>query len=194
MYNKIAGIISICIIGIILGGNLLTDKSLAMFNDLPEVKVLRLHVLANSDLLEDQALKLEVKDEVLNLLAEDFAEINDQEIAWQSLERKIPEIKLVAEKVIEKSGYDYQVEVELGEHEFPTKSYGEVILPQGKYPSLRILIGEARGKNWWCVLFPPMCFVSSSENGLILDKPSEFEVKLKCLEYVPEEWKSFVGN
>ena len=130
---------------------------------------LRLHVLANSDSEEDQALKLKVRDAVIKeaeKLADGCMDINDAKIVYgQSLSL----FKETAERVIAENGYDYAVDVVLSEEYYPERQYEEFRLPAGNYNSLRVKIGEAVGKNWWCVLFPPLCLSSSvaTEDALI---------------------------
>ena len=117
--------------------------------------VLRLHVIASSDSEEDQALKLLVRDAVLEeaqaLLGEVCNKAQAEKTVYENLER----LRSVAEKTVRDNGYDYPVAIELGKEEYPTKNYESCCFPAGEYTSLRILIGEASGQNWWCVLFPP---------------------------------------
>lgn len=124
--------------------------------------VIRLHVLANSDSKEDQALKLKVRDEVIKKLKPLFDENGDIIAAKNIIEKNIDIIKKCAENVVFKNGYSYKVNVTLGKSDFPTKTYGELVLPAGSYDALKIEIGNAKGHNWWCVLFPPLCFVDET--------------------------------
>lgn len=147
--------------------------------------VLRFHVIANSDDPEDQMLKLAVKDEIVKMMKNEFQGIEDVSEAKKIAVQKIPEIRTVAENTIKESGCNYPVNVSVGEYMFPVKSYGNLIFPQGKYQAVRVIIGEGKGKNWWCVLFPPLCLVSTSDKGLSLDSPQEMEISFKCLELLP---------
>lgn len=126
-------------------------------------KVLRFHVLANSDSEEDQALKLKVKEAVVNYLD---PYLNDRELTLEETKAVVEEQKEnvveLAERVICENGYDYSVTAELTTDYFPVKSYGDVTLPAGEYEAFRIEIGGAEGKNWWCILYPPLCFVDAS--------------------------------
>lgn len=149
-------------------------------------EVLRLHVIANSDSGHDQALKLQVKDEVVKIMKQEFIDFNNADQARNRAEEQIPFIKAQAERVIHERGYNYPVEVYVGEFDFPVKSYGNIIFPAGKYSAVRIVIGDGAGKNWWCVLFPPLCMVSSSDKGLSLDTSEEAQVTFKCLELFPK--------
>lgn len=148
--------------------------------------VLRLHVLANSDSIADQALKLAVKNEVVEYIRAEFNEIDELEKAKAKAEERIPQIQAQAEAIIKQEGYNYPVQVTVGNYEFPTKSYGNFILPQGEYQAVRVIIGEGEGKNWWCVLFPPLCLVSSSDKGISFDNPERARISLKCLELIPQ--------
>ncbi len=177
--------ISVIIIGLIILVFLGSSSYYANDNSLND-SVLRLHVIANSDSINDQALKIAVKNEVVELLRTEFAEQQNVEQARQLAVDNIPRIQRLAEKVIESQGYNYPVQVKVGEYMFPTKSYGNLVFPQGEYQALRIIIGDGEGKNWWCVLFPPLCMVSDSDKGLSFEKEQEAQVSFKCLELLPK--------
>ena len=134
--------------------------------------VFRLHVIANSDSEEDQNLKYKVRDallEYMNSLCKDISKKDDAIILAKSHTKEFQEI---AEKVISQNGYSYSVHVEIGNFSFPTKNYGDVLLPAGYYDALRVKIGDANGKNWWCVMFPPLCFVNVS-SGIVPEDSKE---------------------
>lgn len=138
-------------------------------------KFIRFHVLANSDLDKDQQLKIKVRDEVIKYLQpilENSKSINQSE---EIIKEEMDEIKKISKKVISKNGYSYGVNIELGYSKFPTKQYSNVILPAGEYKALRIIIGSGEGKNWWCVMFPPLCFID--ENSGVIDKKTEDKFK-----------------
>ncbi len=126
--------------------------------------VLRLHVLANSDSEEDQELKLYVRDEILNVTGELFVDCQSRAEAEQMVIENMVLIQSTAEKAISEKGYDYPVSILLGEEEYPTKNYESACFPSGEYLSLRVMIGDADGENWWCVLFPPMCLGAASSS------------------------------
>ena len=126
-------------------------------------KVIRLHVLANSDSEEDQALKLKVRDAVLAEASEALKGTKNQQDARQNLTALLPELEKTAQSAVAANGCDYPVRAELVETSFPTKEYDGFSLPAGEYLALRILIGEAAGKNWWCVVFPPLCTTAASD-------------------------------
>ena len=124
--------------------------------------IIRLHVIANSDSDEDQNLKLAVRDAIVEEVGYLFADNRDKYTAKGEIEANIDRIENISREVISDSGFDYGVSVELGSAEFPTKAYGDVTFPAGSYDALKVVIGDGRGKNWWCVLFPPLCFVDGS--------------------------------
>lgn len=126
-------------------------------------KVVRLHVLANSDSGEDQALKLKVRDAVLAQASETLRGVTGREEACRRLTALLPELEKTAREVIAANGYAYGVRVELAETSFPTKTYDGFALPAGEYLALRVLIGEAAGQNWWCVVFPPLCTAAACD-------------------------------
>ena len=134
----------------------LTSGALALRtqNDLAE-KVVRLHVLANSDSEEDQALKLKVRDVVLERATAILEESPDRREAESRLRGELLELERIAAAEIVAEGYDYPVTVELENTEFPTKAYDGFTLPAGEYLALRVIIGEGKGRNWWCVVVPP---------------------------------------
>ena len=141
-------------------------------------KVVRLHVLANSDSPEDQALKLQVRDAVLERAAEVLKQSANREEAEALLRKELPDLERLAEQEILSNGYAYAVTAELTSTEFPTREYEGFSLPAGEYLALRILIGEAAGQNWWCVVFPPLCTAASAETAAMAAGFSEEEVKL----------------
>ena len=159
--------------------------------------VVRLHVLANSDSEEDQTLKLQVRDRVLKETEGLFSCAEGEADALQKARDALPIIQQAAEDEIALHGYDYPVKVEIGQSYFNTRTYDEVTLPAGRYDAVRILIGEGAGKNWWCVMFPPMCLPAASESaelGDVLDDSQMeivenadcYEVKFKTLEIIEE--------
>ena len=131
-------------------------------------RVIRLHVLANSDSEEDQTLKLKVRDEVLRQVADICKNNQDRcqsaEDARALIGEYLDEISQAAEKCIKFEGYSYTVNVLLGEENYPTKNYEDLAFPSGRYVSLRVEIGEADGENWWCVLFPQLGLSASSQS------------------------------
>ena len=125
--------------------------------------VIRLHVLANSDSTEDQRLKLAVRDCILDRAKELYPQGADLPQARQALKAALPELARAGEERVRELGYSYPVEARLEEAWFPTKKYEGFSLPAGRYEALRVLIGEGKGQNWWCVAFPPICLGAASE-------------------------------
>ena len=159
MYKRIL-IATFTIIGLyVLLGFLPIHSEAAIYDN-----VLRLHVLANSDSSEDQALKLEVRDRILEETATLFKNCKSKDEAREAVESNLDKIREIAEQTVREAGYDYDVSVSLGEEEYPTKNYEECCFPAGEYLSLRVMIGEAEGENWWCVLFPPLCLDAAGES------------------------------
>lgn len=134
--------------------------------------VFRLHVIANSDSDEDQALKLKVRDKLLEYMNSLCANTSSKEDAMRIANEHIDDFSKIAKDVISENGYDYDVEISVGECDFPTKNYGDVSLPAGIYDALRVKIGSANGHNWWCVMFPPLCFVDVS-SGVVPEDSKE---------------------
>lgn len=167
---------------LVLGCTWWTEQKQVPLNE----NVLRLHVVANSDDPADQALKLAVKDRVVKLMREEFKSASSMPEARQLALQSTDTIEVAAAQVVAAHGYDYPVQVAVGEFQFPTKSYGNLVLPQGDYQAVRVVIGAGEGKNWWCVLFPPLCMVSSSDQGLSLGTTEEAEVSFKCLELLAQ--------
>ena len=128
--------------------------------------LIRLHVVANSDSGADQALKLKVRDEIVKAVGPAFAVASDVDGAKKIAADNIELIKEAACQTVEAEGRDYEVDVKVGRTAFPTKSYGSFILPAGDYDAVRVTIGRGDGANWWCVLFPPLCFVDLNKNNL----------------------------
>ena len=165
--------------------------------------VFRLHVIANSDSKEDQDLKYKVRDNLLKYMNKICKDCTSKEDAISLVEKNKDIFKQIALDTIRNEGFSYDVNINIGNFEFPTKNYGDISLPAGLYDALRLEIGEAKGQNWWCVMFPPLCFVDISsgvvpeeskevlqdnlteeEFALISDKSSdEIQFKFKLLEF-----------
>ena len=149
--------------------------------------LIRFHVIANSDSEEDQKLKLKVRDEILDKMNGILEESENIEETRQLITDNRDEIKRIAERVIEENNYDYDINVKLKMEQFPLKTYGDIILPPGEYEAFLVEIGEAKGKNWWCVMFPPLCFVDVT-HGVV---PEETKETLKRV-LTDEEYDSIV--
>ena len=139
-----------------------------------ENNLFRLHVIANSDNKEDQDLKYIVRDATLKYVNElsEKNNINTKEELILLVTENKENIKKLAEQTIIDNGYNYTVNISIGNFNFPTKEYGDISLPNGFYDALRIEIGNASGQNWWCVMFPPLCFVDVS-SGIVPEESKE---------------------
>ena len=165
--------------------------------------VLRLHVLANSDSEDDQALKLKVRDAMLADTAHLFAYCKTRDEASAAVSENLPLLQKSAERAVAEAGYSYPVRIELGKEKYPTKNYESACFPSGEYLSLRVLIGEGEGQNWWCVLFPPLCVSAASESdgsvevGLYGDQYAivtetediKYKIRFKLLEAIEKATK-----
>ena len=127
--------------------------------------VVRLHVLANSDSEEDQALKLQVRDAILAVSEPIFANCRTQEEAIAAVDANRDVLENAAKEAIAAAGRSDSVRIELGEEVYPTRNYESFCFPSGSYVSLRVLIGDAEGQNWWCVLYPPMCLGAATQTS-----------------------------
>ena len=134
--------------------------------------VFRLHVIANSDSEVDQNLKYIVRDDLLEYMNTLCTNCTSKEDAITIANEHIEDFKEIALNTIKAQGFDYSVNVSIGNFEFPTKHYGDISLPAGYYDALKVEIGEAKGQNWWCVMFPPLCFVDTS-SGIVPEESKE---------------------
>lgn len=166
--------------------------------DLQE-NVLRLHILANSDSMEDQLLKYEVRDSLIEASEDIFGtEYDSSNIIEENVIDKLPLIEHIAEKTIKENGFSYSVTAELVNMEFDAREYEDITMPAGFYDAVRVTIGEAKGQNWWCVMYPPLCVPTAldvesdkdiekdcftKEERKLLHHPEQYEVKFKCVEW-----------
>lgn len=137
--------------------------------------LIRFHVIANSDSQEDQALKIKVKDEVIEMMQVLLQESTSVDASREIILKNMNNIKETAEQVINENGFSDEIAIALQKQEFPLKQYGDIVLPPGEYEALVIRIGAAEGKNWWCVLFPPLCFVDATHG--VVDNESKQAMK-----------------
>ncbi len=172
----------------------------AVSSDL-EKSVFRLHVIANSNSDEDQNLKYIVRNKLIEYMNSISMNVNSKEEVIKIANDHLDDFYTIANKTIKEQGFDYEVKVNIGNYSFPTKTYGDISLPAGFYDALKVEIGEAKGQNWWCVMFPPLCFVdvssgivptssketlkenmSDEDFSLISDNTNEIKFKFKILE------------
>lgn len=154
--------------------------------------VLRLHIIANSDESDDQNLKLAVRDEILKSSTDIFKNCNTTEDAIVTASNSIESINEIANRVIKEKGFDYEARVSVGDRYFSTREYDDFTLPAGTYKSLIVDLGEAKGKNWWCVVFPCVCVPTASDAQLsdsvsddaadTAENAPKYEIKFKSME------------
>lgn len=163
---------------------LICVSNLEFSEQIEKDSLIRIHVLANSDSQADQQLKLQVKDAVVGYLQPQLEQSQSIEESRQIIQDQLPQIAQTATNTLRQAGSSYDVTLQYGHFDFPVKYYGSFSLPAGNYEALRILIGQGKGQNWWCVLFPPMCFTDSnvSTSGKYTDQTPEKKVVIK--------WKS----
>lgn len=134
--------------------------------------LIRFHVIANSDSAEDQALKLKVKDGVVDLMEQILSDSKNIDTSRALIIENMDRIQKLAEDIVLENGFTDSIQIDLKQELFPLKKYGDIVLPPGKYEALVIRIGAAQGKNWWCILFPPLCFVDAT-HGVVDDESKE---------------------
>lgn len=178
-YNKDKKIILISLlIGLIVATGFTTYNT-KLYSDTIhsglEQNLIRFHVIANSDSEADQQLKLKVRDKILEVIKPLLDKSTSVTESKQILLDNKDLIKQISEQIIAQEGKNYNVNVNLQKSNFPTKKYGDIILPAGEYESLKVVIGEGEGKNWWCVMFPPLCFVDITHGTV----PEESKEELK---------------
>lgn len=171
-------------------------------DDLRE-NILRLHIIANSDSVADQNLKILIRDEILNETSDLFLNVTDLEDAKQKVGISLNEFEEIAKRVIVENGFNYDAVAYVEEKYFDTRVYDEFTLPAGYYPSLVIELGEAKGKNWWCVVFPTVCIPAASKGDLsdsvnqesanIAKQGSRYIMRFKTVE-IYEKIKNFINK
>ena len=171
-------------------------------DDLRE-NILRLHIIANSDSVADQNLKILIRDEILNETSDLFLNVTDLEDAKQKVGTSLNEFEEIAKRVIVENGFNYDAVAYVEEKYFDTRDYDEFTLPAGYYPSLVIELGEAKGKNWWCVVFPTVCIPAASKGDLsdsvnaesanMAKQGSRYIMRFKTVE-IYEKIKNFINK
>ena len=181
MINKIKVRLSILVLSLIVVMSIMSIsisgevKKISAASEDYKNKLIRFHVIANSDSEEDQNLKLKVRDAVIDYLQpklELSSSIEESETIIKSEYKKLEDI---SKNIVLENGYKYDISVGIDYSTFPTKQYSNVVLPAGEYKALRIIIGEGKGKNWWCVMFPPLCFVD--EQSSIIDTDTDKKLR-----------------
>lgn len=162
MKKKIMGLCLVFVFMFVAAGWTITlsqQRQSVPIQNLAKQQLIRFHVLANSDSPFDQAVKLKVRDAVIAYLQPLFATASDVNDARRIILENREQIIDIGQTVLAAEGIREDIHMEIGYFDFPIKAYGDVVLPAGNYEAVRILIGQGQGKNWWCVLFPPLCFI-----------------------------------
>lgn len=145
--------------------------------NLPNTEYLRIHIRANSNAQLDQQVKYKVKEDLVEYLTPILADCKTKQRAQEQLESQLSKIEQVANKTLESNGYSYKAKAKINNEEFPTRVYGDLTLEKGFYDALIVELGEGEGDNWWCVVYPPLCFVGQGE---------KYEYKSKLLEIISD--------
>ncbi|HWO78126.1 MAG TPA: stage II sporulation protein R [Bacillus sp. (in: firmicutes)] len=157
-------------------------------------EAIRLRILANSDSEKDQAVKRRVRDEVNQAITAWVSELTSLEAARDTIKGNLPKIEEITKRILKEEGVQYSFKVNFDEVQFPTKLYGDFLYPAGEYEAVLVTLGEGSGANWWCVLFPPLCFVDFS-NGIATSpgfEDNEKKVKAATVEEKAEPEKDTV--
>ncbi len=141
--------------------------------------LIRLHVIANSDHQQDQAIKYKVRDCIVEILREKLTGVESYQEAREVIINSRPQLTAAVEEVVAAAGVSYPVRLEYGRFDFPPRAYGKLVLPQGEYEAVKVVLGDGKGANWWCVLFPPLCFVDISSSALENEENTTMEVMAK---------------
>lgn len=195
MINKIKVRLSILIFSLIAVMSIMSIsisgevKKISTASEDYKNKLIRFHVIANSDSDEDQNLKLKVRDAVIDYLQPKLELSSSIEESETIIKSEYKELENISKNIILENGYKYDVSVGIDYSTFPTKQYSNVVLPAGEYKALRIIIGEGKGKNWWCVMFPPLCFVD--EQSSIIDTDTDEKLREVLTE---EEYELIAQN
>lgn len=144
---------------------------------------LRLHIIANSDSTEDQILKYKIRDGVIEYLNPLFSSVQTKDDALKILNAHVDDISILATNISKSMGYNYNIKVSVGNFYFPTKDYTKVTLPEGFYDALKIEIGEANGQNWWCVMFPSLCIIDTTNCSFTPESDNILKENLGSEEY-----------
>ena len=177
MINKIKVRLSILVLSLIAVMSIMSIsisgevKKISTASEDYKNELIRFHVIANSDSDEDQNLKLKVRDAVIDYLQPKLELSSSIEESETIIKSEYKELENISKNIVLENGYKYDISVGIDYSTFPTKQYSNVVLPAGEYKALRIIIGEGKGKNWWCVMFPPLCFVD--EQSSIIDTETE---------------------
>lgn len=198
-------LVFIICIGILVGSTnegCLEAQLVSLNYDEIKDKLIRFHVIANSDSDEDQAVKLLVRDKVIDYINIQLKDATEVDEARNILMDNIEEVNNIAINVLWENGFDYETKTMISRENFPDKVYGDYLFPQGNYEAFRIIIGNGDGHNWWCVMFPPLCFVdetkgdvdSSNLKEVLVDDNDEENNNIKCKFKIVELIKDILKN
>lgn len=162
------------VVFIIVLAGALHYRSNRLQEDLSE-QILRFHVIANSDTEEDQELKLKVRDKIGAYLGKELGQVTNLEECEKTVQKHLPDIERCAKTILEEEGYAYSVKAKISDTKFPKKTYGNYTFPKGEYRALTVVIGSGSGKNWWCVMYPNLCFSGSMYE--VIDENSKEELR-----------------
>lgn len=165
----------ICVIGVMtitISGEV---KKIDNISENYKEKLIRFHVIANSDSDEDQELKLKVRDAIIQYLQPKLIKSNSIKESEKIIKNEYKQLEKISKDIINENGHSYDVKVGIEYTNFPTKQYSNIVLPAGEYKALKIIIGEGKGRNWWCVMFPPLCFVDDKSG--VIDKETDKRLK-----------------
>lgn len=176
-WKLIAAFVAVCLCLSVAGAVVYSEQTVQSLSD----NLIRLHIIADSDETIDQEVKLQVRDAVLNYLTGKLDLTNSTEESVALLKQELPALQEIAVAVLVKNGHEGIATAEYGAYAFPTKQYENIELPAGTYNALRITLGEGKGQNWWCVVFPPLCF-ADSQNGTLSQEADQ-----KLRESLPQE-------
>lgn len=163
-----------------------------------EEEAIRLRILANSDSIKDQALKREIRNAVNEQITEWVSTIENIDEAKEVIQNHLPEIEQIVAELLDETNTNQSFQVEFNKVEFPTKLYGDLVYPAGVYDAILITLGEGKGENWWCVLFPPLCFIDYENSEAMketdeTDEQKEVEVEF-FISKLLDKFKSWFTN
>ena len=198
-------LVFIICIGILVGSTnegCLEAQLVSLNYDEIKDKLIRFHVIANSDSDEDQAVKLLVRDKVIDYINIQLKDATEVDEARNILMDNIEEVNNIAVNILRKNGFDYEANTMISNENFPDKVYGDYLFPQGNYEAFRIIIGNGEGHNWWCVMFPPLCFVDETKGDVdsnnlkevLVDDNDEENNNIKCKFKIVELIKDILKN
>lgn len=181
--NKLITCSFVLLIGMLcLIGSLFIRYSTTMTDSISD-NMIRFHVVANSDTVDDQLLKQKVKDEVIKFIEPMMKKSTSLESTRCLLINSKDAVLHLTEDVIKEWGKDYKVQILLDKANFPTKRYGDLVFPAGEYEAFRIIIGEGKGENWWCVMYPPLCYLDVATGVVPVEGKEELQQQLSSEQY-----------